>query len=187
MKHLKTIINESSLSRVWQHVNSDRPFAILTGFRGDYEPEINQQRNRAIAADIKNAGFGYFYLDGYWIENEGTENERHVKEDSIFAIGSAKTQQKFLETVKNLGKDFEQEAILIKYDDKIVVHELATGNEKVLNNFNAGVLGSIYSQLRNNKKANTFIFENERDGHGFIWHIGEAARKKKEAKEKERN
>jgi len=179
MKKLNTIISEASLSRVWQHVESDRPFAILTAFRDEYTAEENQQRNISLAAQIKRAGYGYFYLDGHWIENEGTAEEVEVSEDSVFAIGNPKNHQKFSALIKNLGKQYDQEAVVIKANDEILVHWLTTGGHEVLNNLSAGVLGSVYSKLRNNKKSNTFIFENERNGKGYLWHVANSARKGK--------
>lgn len=60
-------LNESSLSRVWQHVKSAKPICILTAFCGEHELQKNIQRNKALAADIRAAGYGYFFVDGYWI------------------------------------------------------------------------------------------------------------------------
>lgn len=171
MLKIKEIISESSLSRVWQHAQSDKPFAILTAFRGEYTEEENRRRNEQLAAQIKRAGFGYFFLDGYWIENEGTPEEVHVSEDSIFAIGNPQNQNKFAQLIKNMGKQFQQEAVVIKSNDETIVYDLNTGDQQVLNNLSAGALGSVYSKLRNNKKSNTFVFESERDSHGYSWHL----------------
>ena len=171
MLKIQTIITESSLTRVWQHAQSDRPFAILTAFRGEFDSETNIRRNKALAGDLKNAGFGYFYLDGYWVENKGKPEEKHVSEDSIFAIGAVGQDDKFEQTVIALGNEYNQEGLLIKSHGEVKALNLGTGDFEVVNNFSAGSAGEVYSKLRNNKKSNTFVFESERDGAGFGWHI----------------
>jgi len=56
-------LNETSLSRVWKYVNDkNTTIAILSGFRDEYTPQENKQRNVTIAMNLKKAGFGYFYV-----------------------------------------------------------------------------------------------------------------------------
>lgn len=158
-------ILEASLSRVWQHAEStDTAFAILTAFRGEYTYEDNVKRNRSLAADLKNQGYGFFYLDGYWVENSGTDQERRVKEDSIFII--AKTQQGFAQTIHSLGNRYDQEAVVVK-DAEGTRLIFKDGSETSLGKLRPGKLGTIYSQLRGKKNA-TFVFESERDDLGWI-------------------
>lgn len=103
------LINESSLSRILSHVNNERDFAILTAYRGIYSHNENKIRNSVLAADIKKLGYGFFHLDGFYIENMNTSDERHVKEDSLFVISNGdpafqKHIQEFSEnTIRRLG------------------------------------------------------------------------------------
>lgn len=156
---------ESSLSRVWQHYQDpDRVFAILTAFRGEYDLEQNLIRNRALASDIRNLGYGFFYLDGYWVENQGTDNERRVKEDSLFV--TTRNPHDFAKNILLLGKRYEQEAVLVK--DKQGTRLLFTNGDTMdLGQLQPGKMGGIYSQLRG-RSNRTFIFENERDDLGWI-------------------
>ena len=75
-------VSEASLSRVWQHTQSDRPIALLTAFRGEFGQADNIKRNKTLAAQVRKLGYGFFFVDGYWIENQGTPEEIHVSEDS---------------------------------------------------------------------------------------------------------
>jgi len=160
-------IQEASLARVWQHFeNPETAVGILTAFRGEYTYEQNVTRNRSLAADVRRLGYGFFYVDGYWIENQGTDQERPVKEDSVFVVGRT-DDQNFSNNIHNLGNQYNQEAVIVKDSSgtKIVFKDGASQN---LGKLAPGQLGSIYTKLRNNKHANTFIFTEERDDLGFI-------------------
>lgn len=161
-------INESSLARVWQHTSGDAPFAIITAFRGEYTREQNLQRNRSLSADIRNLGYGFFFLDGFWVENKGTDDERHVAEDSLFVIGDEGTDQDFLRQMVKLAKQNNQDGVLVKTDDGVKVYDKNGGEMFDVGNFAPGAAGEAYSKLRNNKKSNTFIFKEERDDIGWI-------------------
>jgi hypothetical protein len=73
------IISEVKLARVHQYFTDlDRTAALLTAFRGEYTREENQQRNRTLAAEIRKLGYGYVFVDGYWVENLGRPDEVRV-------------------------------------------------------------------------------------------------------------
>lgn len=161
-------IKEASLSRVWQHAESDRPIALLTAFRGEYDREENVRRNKELAATIRKMGYGFFFVDGYWIENQGTPEEVHVSEDSLFVIAPEGTDEKFRAQMIELGAKYNQDGVLVKDKDGAKVY---TSDGSVM--FDVGTLrpgkaGEIYTRLRNNKKSNTFVFENERDDLGWL-------------------
>lgn len=172
-------IDESSLSRVWQHANSERPFALFTAFRDEVandevsKRKINQQRNVAAAAEIRKAGFGFFYVDGHWIENEGTPDEVEVAEDSIFAISDVNKEQEFVNLIVSLGKQYNQDAVLIKTSKGVHLYNQAGKPFAELGELSPGKAGDMYSKLRGNK--GTFVFEAERDGKGFMGKMAERA------------
>ena len=160
-------INESSLSRVWQHFdNPDRAVGILTAFRGEHTREENLARNKGLSAAIRNLGLGFFYVDGYWVENQGTPEETAVAEDSIFVVGNA-SDKDFARKLHELGNKYNQDAVLVKDADgtRLIFKD---GSEQSLGNLSPGGLGQAYTKLRNNKSSNTFIFKEERDDIGFI-------------------
>lgn len=160
-----TQLLEHSLSRVWQHnQDPDKVFAILSAFRGEYEYEENVRRNKALAADVRAMGYGFFYLDGHWIENEGTEKERLVNEDSLFVVTTK--AQGFAKNILKLVRQYDQEAAVVK-DNEGTKLVFSDGSTDSLGDLHPGKIGTVYSKLRG-KPDQTFIFENERDDLGWI-------------------
>jgi hypothetical protein len=171
------IILEASLGRVWQHFNNpDMSVAILTAFRGrDLGDESlddselyqrNVSRNRKLVSQLEKRGYGYIYVDGHWIENQGTPEERLVKEDSVF-VAVKNAGPDFAEFIHQLGNSFNQDAVVVK-DSKGTRLIFKDGSEIPLGNIKPGQLGDIYTKLRNNKQANTFVFESERTELGWV-------------------
>ena len=161
-------LNEAFLPRVWQHAESDRPIALLTAFRGEYDREENVQRNKALAAIIRKLGYGFFFVDGYWIENQGTDNEEHVSEDSLFVIAPEGTDEKFRQQIIELGGKYNQDGVLVKDKDGAKVYDKSGGVMFDVGTLSPGKAGEMYTKLRNNKKSNTFVFENERDDLSWL-------------------
>lgn len=161
-------INESKLSRVWQHfTDPNRSAAILTAFRGEYDREENLRRNRTLAAELRNLGYGIVYVDGFWVENPGTPEEIRVAEDSILVTAPADKSGAFAESIAKLGNKYEQEAVVVK-DSRGTRLIFKDGSEEPLGEIKPGQLSDIYTKLRTNKQASTFVFEGERDDLGFI-------------------
>lgn len=173
---ISEILTESSLSRVWQHVEGDRPFAILTAFRGEYIRQDNIKRNKTLAAEIRGLGYGFFFLDGFWVENQGTPEERKVSEDSLFVIAPEGSDKKFVSDIVKLGAQYNQDGVLVKTVDGINIYNKAGEVTYTLDNFNPGAAGEMYSKLRNNKKANTFMFTEERDDIGWVGRLSKQKR-----------
>ena len=168
-----SVISESTLSRVWQHANSNRPFAIFTAFRDEVSEDpkerrkINVRRNREAAYILKAKGYGYFFVDGHWIENEGKPDEKWVEEDSIFAIADKENEQDFVDLVVALGKEYNQDAVLIKTSKGIHLYNQAGTIVGQFDQFTPDKLDKIYTRLRG-RGDRTFIFECERSDEGFM-------------------
>lgn len=159
-------INESSLSRVWQHTQEEgNPFGMMTAFRGEYSYDQNVIRNLKLKNDIRDLKYGFFYVDGYYIENEGTPNEKRVSEDSFFIVGSKSDNDgKLRGNMIMLAKKYNQETVLVK--DIAGINLWTADGEKVLSlpAFKPNEVGEIYTQLRNKSKR-PFRFENIRPSH----------------------
>lgn len=161
-------VSEASLSRVWQHTQSDRPIALLTAFRGEFGQADNIKRNKTLAAQVRKLGYGFFFVDGYWIENQGTPEEIHVSEDSLFVIAPEGSDEKFRQQMIALGTEYNQDGVLVKDKDGAKVYDKSGGVMFDVGELKPGKAGEMYTKLRNNKKSNTFVFEGERDDDGFI-------------------
>jgi hypothetical protein len=161
-------LQETSLARVWQHAESDRPIAMITAFRNEYPKEENLQRNKDLAARIRKLGLGYFFVDGYWIENQGTPEEVHVAEDSIFVIGVAGNDEEFVTAMVELGARFGQDGVLIKTEAGANIYDKAGNIDFNVGTLRPGKAGEIYTRLRGNTDRATFVFEAERDDLGWL-------------------
>jgi hypothetical protein len=161
------LLTESSLSRVWQHFkNPEKQVAILTAFRSEYDLEENLARNRELAVKIRQLGYGFFFVDGFWIENQGTPEEQHVSEDSIFVVAPA-DKKDFVRQMHSLGNHYSQDAVLVKSDSGVTLI-FRDGSTETLGDIQPGKLSQAYTRLRSNKRSNTFVFESERDDIGFV-------------------
>lgn len=111
-------IAESRLTRVWQMAKRpDEVFAIISAFRHENTPEVNQQQTEDLKSDIRNAGFGYWPVEGHWIEDLGKADAIPVIEDSFFVSAPNNMEdreQKLWDFTMQAGKDYFQEGVTIK-------------------------------------------------------------------------
>jgi hypothetical protein len=192
------------LSRVWQHVKSNRPFAIITAFRRGYDFQTNNKRNRVLAAKIGNAGYGYFFMEGHWIESEETSGaEEKVKEDSVFVVGresdfDKEGEKRMKNLMVNLAQKFNQDGFIMKMSDPKGIHIFdKNGNIfKTMSTLNPSSLSQSYQLLSKgaetggkegiegftklrNRGERSFYFESIREDVGFIGHLAGAHRIKR--------
>ncbi len=112
-KSYKVFINESSLSRLWQH-NDLHDCAALTAFRNapdcgkgtPYTSKENAQRNKSLMAKLKSKGYGITKLHGTY-----PEGGRVGKEISYFVV-DLKDTGRLEKDVMSLGEEFEQDTVL---------------------------------------------------------------------------
>jgi len=172
-------INEVKLGRVLQHFKSDKTVVILTGFRGDKSQKENEQRNNKIAGEIRKAGYGFFYVDGFWIENQGTEDEVEVSEDSIFAIAEPEYSEALIGLAHAQANKYNQDAIFVKNEDGVFLLYSNGKREKLDSSFKANKLGDFYTKLRGKGKNSTFLFEGGRVAKGYFASLVEKLEKEK--------
>jgi len=111
---LKSVIQESSLSRVWKH-NEEHDCGALTAFRKaadcgegrEYTKRENKQRNKSLLAKLKSKGYGVTKLKGQYPEGGKTTTE-----ESFFVV-DLKDSGTFEKDLRKLGQEFEQDSILI--------------------------------------------------------------------------
>jgi len=165
-------INESSLSRVFKHFNDpNTTVVIFTAFRDGVDRETSVRKNKKFAANLKNAGFGYFFVDGYFPENAGTEDEVQVSEDSIFAIANKNTSRKLIDLAHNLANSENQDSIIVKELDKGIYFLDKDGKKTSLTKgkIKFSEIEKFYTKLRHkNPKNNLFVFEGTHQQKGFI-------------------
>lgn len=165
-----TPLNEiTTLSRVYSHFQDmTRPVAIMSAYRDSYDPRANVQRGKALAADVKNAKFGYVFIDGSYIENQGTPQETKVDEVSILIIGYPNDSGNLKSNLlKQLMGKYEQESVIYRPQNTPEIFLLHNnGTQQALGKFYPNQIGDYMSRLRG-RGERAFIIEGAH--HGKTW------------------
>ena len=114
----KNYLNESSLSRVWGHMQ-EHDSGTITAFRdarkcGDgksYTKGENKARNKILLASLLSKKFSVTKVKGSYIENYGSKNEKQVGEE-VFLVVDINDTGNLKKTLKKLGEEYEQDSIL---------------------------------------------------------------------------
>jgi len=127
-KYTKEVLNESSLSRLWTHMQGHQT-AMITAFRDDPENgedcaaepqpaegetalQKNKDRNRDLKATLLKFGYGVTAVQGTYIENYMKDNAVEVKEDSMFVV-NLEDDPKFFANLEMLAQKFCQDSVLL--------------------------------------------------------------------------
>jgi hypothetical protein len=181
---------ESNLSRIWQHIQGDNRFGVVSPFRKNYSIKENLERYSELKKIVRNElNLGYIELEGGFKE-EGD----WVTEKSLFIPNIRKTD------IIKLGELFEQYSVIYKDSDEFI--EIGTneisGIGKVLTNFikqgwdkniqiNSDLTKKFFSRLvKGNHQDSKFLFNIEElyllemDEKSFNEMYGESFGKKKQ-------
>jgi len=104
MKMPKRKLNESSLSRILQHIESDRSFGVLSAFRGGLSKRENMERHADLKDKVRGMGYGFIEMRGGYKEEDGG----FVNELSLFVPGIDKR------ALVDLGSDLDQDSVIYK-------------------------------------------------------------------------
>ena len=130
-------INESGLSRIYQHI-MEHDCVIITAFRDDAnestdcteKAEIggdNMERNRDLKATLLGLGYGVTKVDGSYIEKYNTPLAKEVKENSLFCV-NLNDDPDFISRHAALGEKFCQDSIIVFPKGGEGVHLIGTNN-----------------------------------------------------------
>jgi len=164
------LINEASMVRLYQHT-VERNIGIISASRGRYTKSENLDRSRKLESDIRASGFGFYRLEGHYIEGYKTDKAKDVKERCYLVIGEKMADNGNLKGIlKKLGSKYNQDSILYKpYNDKkaYLIGTQATdeegnsvdfpglGREVSVGEFKPMKVGEFYSRM----KGKPFVFE----------------------------
>lgn len=155
------LLSEVKLARIWKHFDNDNTsVGIITAFRGNYDYNQNVKRNQELANILRKNGFGYTFVDGSWVENEGTDDEITVSEDSIFVTSDKFNSQKLRKLLVDMSKIYDQDGFSFKEAGTKSKYDIIDKNGKVLDSFknvHFNKLASIYTKLRGGNGS--FVFE----------------------------
>lgn len=172
-------LTESSLSRIYSYVKEKRSFGALTAYRDAGNPkmrDVNIKNNQKLAAMIKNAGYGFFKVEGHYTEKDPeTGKDRPVTEHSFVVVSQEIGTDSTLKSLLiKWGKTFDQDSILFKDGESENAILIGTNNtgypgigvEVSMGKWKPNKLGEYYSKMKGNK---TFAFECINQP---TWHMG---------------
>lgn len=82
----ESILVESSLSRLWQHVQRKIPFAIVSWQRNGMSPSEENQYYSELKSNIREMGYGYVELRGGYPEKDPNNPDNTIDIDSEFSL-----------------------------------------------------------------------------------------------------
>lgn len=157
----ENILNESSVSRIWQHIKNNKSFGVISPFRSFYSEEENNDRFIELKKDVRKLKYGF-------IETIGGFNEHGiiVKEKSMF-IPNIKKEDLF-----KLGVKYQQISVIYKDDKEFIEIETENKSGKILNTFDrlsdknlsieSDVVKDFFTQIaKGSHKDKKFLFKLE--------------------------
>ena len=110
-------VNESSLSRIWEHYTKHQT-GTISGFRfardcgngKEYTLSEKKQRNAKLKALLLKDGYGVTAIDGTYVENYGTDDAVEVDEDSFFVV-DLQDKGHLKQDLFKYGKMFDQDSV----------------------------------------------------------------------------
>lgn len=84
--------SESSLSRIWQFVEQNRPFGVISAFLEPLSDDENEARHAELKKMVRGKGLGFVEMEGGWTEDGVFTSEKslfipNISRDDAIAIG----------------------------------------------------------------------------------------------------
>jgi hypothetical protein len=155
MKRFSEYLVETTLSRVWGHMNDPiTAVGIISASRHTNTPEENGRATRQLAGRVQNAGYGFFYVDGKFVE----DGNRPVVETSIFIVGT-NDNGRLKSLLLHWCKEFDQEAAIYKPTDSTEAFMLyRDGTQQSLGTLHPDNVSQYMTTLRGRGERN-FTFD----------------------------
>ncbi len=163
------LICEARLSRILKHIeNPETAFAVISAERGKYTDNDNFERTKELEAKIKASEFGYIKLKGGYTEEDSGKMK---EEKAFFVIAPVSKKDKLFKFVFNLGKKYDQDAIIYKDDVKFqsIGTNKDTGIGKVLRKFKKDKRNSITLSSDLFKEFFTSLAKGSHAGRKFVY------------------
>lgn len=107
------LLTESCLSTIYQHVKN-HSVGVITAHRQENDEKINESQNRKLTSYLSSKGYNITLIEGCYIENLETDNQKEVKEKTLFVVNPKQGDdggELELDLVK-LGQLYGQDSIL---------------------------------------------------------------------------
>jgi hypothetical protein len=104
---------EGGLARAYQK-SQTRSTGNISAERGELSKSENRSRSKELESKLRERGYGFKKVEGQWIENQGTPDERPVKERSYSVDAPPEKHKQLKKDLKDLGREFSQDAVISK-------------------------------------------------------------------------
>ncbi len=166
-------LNEEKLSRVWQMTkNKGFLWGLISAQRGENDIQTNSNLMNQLKKDIRNHGYGFWELEGHWLEASDKQDERVDTKEAALFVGAPNNSDpdKFLNFMIDMTQKYNQDGSIYKNDPEadadIMLYQYKTmKNEKrvvdeshfPLGKLHPNKIGENYSKILGSGR--TFIFE----------------------------
>lgn len=170
---MKITIAESSISRIYQHIEEpNRGFGVLTSYRSDRSADENKKTFAELKATVRAMGYGFIEMRGGYKGDQG-----FVLEPSLFVPNMSKNH-----TIE-LGKKYDQHSVIFKdsREFSLIGTNASAGIGKILSSFafRSGKNNLVLAQeamkdffsalLKGRDRGKKFLFRmEERESWGFF-------------------
>jgi hypothetical protein len=160
----KTFIIESSLSRIWQHVESNRDFGVVSAYRDEMSKEEKIAAHSLLKKTVRAMGYGFVEMRGGYNGDQG-----FVQEESLFIPNIT------MKFIIELGVNFQQHSVIHKSAEKfdLISTNRKDGIGKVLTSFVRGGKDSINTAKDAIKDFFSALAKGSHRGKKFVFNVEE--------------
>lgn len=148
----ESIQEAAGLSRVISHIQN-RPFVLISAFRGDKSKIANIRSQKDMQRQILQLGYTFIKTAGGYVEDDHGE----VLEQSVFVLGDDASDLKDLETeMRKLAVQYEQDSIALGDTNSVYLVNSASGERERIGStkrINTSNIGQFFTQVGNQKFA----------------------------------
>ena len=148
------LVNESSLSRIYQNLNNkDTCMIAISADRDEIDdPKEKEMRQKDLAHDIRLGNFGFVKVQGGYTENKGTPKEKDVIELSYLVTFKKDRFEEALPYFIKLAKKYNQDEILVVKDGESSYINKQGKTTLKLGEWKLRQVDSYFTKLKNGRK-----------------------------------
>lgn len=150
--NVKDYLNESSLNRIYQHIQKKNieSWAIMTSYRSENSPSENKKDFKELKQKLRSMDLGFIEIEGVGQEESEEGGIKEVKEPSLFIPKINKKQ------AQKLSYNYDQWGYIYsgpETNDKIAL--ISVEGTEYLGSFHPNKISQFFSKI----KGRPFTFE----------------------------
>lgn len=163
-KSFKQFLNESSLSRIFDHIESNRSFGVVSAYRGDLPAAENKERHKSLKNMVRESRYGFIEMRGGYNGDQGV-----VIEESLFIPSVSRND------IIDFGKEFDQHSVIFKDDNEfsLIGTNASSGIGKVMMTFVKGGKSNLNMAKDAIKDFFSALSKGSHAGKKFVFNVQE--------------